>query len=161
MPRGTPYPSWRRAYAHGVAWHHDRGIFRDGDMVTLSDQDCRDQERRTITPVHVHQFCNWLLLQYVWEEGVRKYGSPAHHGRGTPRPLLGRLPGPSSRQPTPEGAEPPPQEEPEQADAQHRPWRCPAYRSAIFSAVAWQRLTAPQSERLTRDQLRQLTLPFW
>lgn len=108
-------------------------------MVTLLDTDCWEQERPVITPVRVHQFCNWLLLQSLWEEGVRRIrqcGSAAHAQRL-------------------------PDEEPQEADAQRCPWPRLAWRSAVWSAVGCRRLTtAVHSRRLTRDRLRQLTLPF-
>ena len=130
-------------------------------MVTLSYQDDRDRGRRKIAQVDARQLSNWLLLRYVWERGVRRirqYGSPAHHGRGTQRPLVRRLPGLSPLERAAEGAEPLPEEEPEQADAQRCRWPCPACRSAVLSAVAWRRPAA--QIRMTRDQLRQFTLPF-
>ena len=146
-------------YARGVALKNERLLLLDNDEVTFSYKDYRDQGKRKVKSLPALEFIDRFLLHVLPRHlrHIRNYGFLSHNQRGTKLPLIRRL----------LGLEDAAAEEDEeelgggQSPAEAVVHACPCCEDGVLVLeLALPRPSIAQIMRMTRDQLRQLPLPF-
>ncbi len=146
-------------YASGVALKKERLLSLDNDEVTFSYKDYRDQGRRKIARVPALEFIDRFLLHVLPRHlrHIRNYGFLSHNQRGTKLPLIRRLLGLEDAA-AEEDAEELGGGQPKAEAVLHA---CPCCADGVLVLeLALPRPSIAQIMGMTRDQLRQLPLPF-